>query len=144
MKAQWRKAAALDPTAKGTINQPTVFLRHLDGMLALAEVIARGARDREECRGAHYKPALDPELHPDDPKAVGRDDARWLKTTLATFDGEGPTLRYEAVDVSLEPLAKRDYGKVSAAKKPRARPTRRGHLRRIREGVRPWPPTPSP
>jgi len=116
MKAQWRKAAALDPTAKGTINQPTVFLRHLDGMLALAEVIARGARDREECRGAHYKPALDPELHPDDPKAVGRDDARWLKTTLATFDGEGPTLRYEAVDVSLEPLAKRDYGKVSAAK----------------------------
>ncbi len=121
MKAQWKKCASLDPSAKGTINQPQVFLRHLDGMLALAEITAVGARAREECRGAHYKPELDPELHPDDPKAVGRDDANWLKTTLATFDGDRPKLSYEAVDVSLEPLAKRDYGKVSTtAKKPDA------------------------
>ncbi len=114
MKEQFKRCASLDPGTKGTMNQPAVFLRHLDGMLTLAEIVAVGARARAECRGAHYKPALDPELHPDDPKAVGRDDANWLKTTIATHTADGPKLSYEAVDVSLEALAKRDYGKVSA------------------------------
>lgn len=112
-QAQWHKCAALDTAMKGTMSQPVVFLRHLKGMLDLAEIIAAGARAREECRGAHYKPDFDPELHENDPKAVGRDDAHWLKTTLATYTPEGAKLSYEEVDVSLEKLAKRDYGKVS-------------------------------
>jgi succinate dehydrogenase / fumarate reductase flavoprotein subunit len=121
MQSQWKRCKALDGQ-RGSMNQPVVFLRHLKGMLDLAQVIAQGARVREECRGAHYKPALDPELHPDDPKAVGRDDAHWLKTTRASYTPDGPKLSYEEVDVSLEKLAKRDYGKVptTAAAKPAA------------------------
>ena len=111
MQSQWKRCKALDGQ-RGSMNQPVVFLRHLKGMLDLAQVIAQGARVREECRGAHYKPALDPELHPDDPKAVGRDDAHWLKSTLASYTPDGPKLSFEEVDVSLEKLAKRDYGKV--------------------------------
>ena len=116
MKGRFKRCAALDRTLTGTMNQPVVFLRHLAGMLDLAEIIAVGARAREENRGAHYKPVFDPELHPDDPKAVGRDDKNWLKTTLATVTADGPKLTYEEVDISLEPLARRDYGKV--AQKP--------------------------
>lgn len=114
MKSRFKRCRALDTTA-GSMNQPVVFLRHLEGMLDLAHIIVAGARAREECRGAHYKPAYDPELHPDDPKAVGRDDKEWLKSTLATYTADGPKLSYEAVDVSLLELAVRDYGKV---KKP--------------------------
>ncbi len=118
MKQRFKRAAALD-RASGTMNQPVVFLRHLQGMLDLAHIITKGAREREECRGAHYKPVYDPELHPNDPKAVGRDDQNWLKTTLATYTPEGPALSYEPVDVSLLKLAVRDYGKV---KKPAEAP----------------------
>jgi succinate dehydrogenase / fumarate reductase flavoprotein subunit len=55
-----------------TYNQAAQFTRHLFNMLALARVIAQGARNRDESRGAHYKPAF-----PD------RNDAEWLRTTLA-------------------------------------------------------------
>ncbi|MBI5512985.1 MAG: succinate dehydrogenase flavoprotein subunit [Deltaproteobacteria bacterium] len=113
MKAEFKRCALLDPAGSGTMNQPRVFLRHLAGMLTLAEVIALGARARQECRGAHYKPALDPELTTG---AVGRDDKDWLKTTLATHSKDGPALSYEPVDISLLALARRDYGKVSTGK----------------------------
>ncbi len=114
MRERHERCAALDK-ASGTVNQPVVFLRHLEGMLDIAQVIAAGARARADCRGAHYKPEYDPELHPGDPTAVGRDDQNWLKTTLATYAPEGPRLSYEPVDISLLKLAVRDYGKV---KKP--------------------------
>lgn len=119
MQSQWKRAKALDGQ-RGTMNQPVVFLRHLKGMLDIAQVIAKGARVREECRGAHYKPALDPELHPDDPKALGRDDDEWLKSTIAEYSEDGPRLSFESVDVSLEKLAKRDYGKITKTAAPAA------------------------
>jgi len=59
-------------------NQGAVFVRHLEGMMVLARVIALGARRRDESRGSHYKPAF--------PR---RDDARFLKTTLALHGGPG-------------------------------------------------------
>ncbi len=113
MKQEFAKCAALDTMGPGSMNQPVVFLRHLRGMLELADIIAVGAREREECRGAHYKPALDPEVSPDNPKALGRDDTAWLKTTMATYSADGPKLTYEPVDISRLALAKRDYGKVT-------------------------------
>ncbi len=115
-KAQWKRCAALDTTGRGTMNQSVVFLRHLRGMLEIADIVATGARARQECRGAHYKPVLDPELNPDNPKAKGRDDDEWLKTTIAVLKDGAPALSYESVDVSLEPLAKRDYGKITTSK----------------------------
>ncbi len=75
--------------------------RHLDNMLELARVVTLGALNRNESRGAHYKPDF-----PD------RDDENFLKTTIAEYSGEGPTISYEPVDISLIPPRKRDYSKA--------------------------------
>ena len=74
--------------------------RHLANMLELARVITLGALNRNESRGAHYKPDF-----PD------RDDENFLKTTIAEYSGEGPVFSYEPVDVSLIAPRKRDYSK---------------------------------
>jgi succinate dehydrogenase / fumarate reductase, flavoprotein subunit len=74
--------------------------RHLANMLELARVITLGALNRNESRGAHYKPEF-----PD------RDDENFLKTTIAEYSGEGPVFSYEPVDVSLIQPRKRDYSK---------------------------------
>ncbi len=74
--------------------------RHLANMLELARVITIGALNRNESRGAHYKPDF-----PD------RDDENFLKTTIAEYSGEGPVFSYEPVDVSLIQPRKRDYSK---------------------------------
>jgi fumarate reductase flavoprotein subunit len=73
-------------------------------MLKLALCIAHGASVRTESRGAHFRE--------DFPR---RDDAQWLKRTLARWQNEGdtlPTLSYEALDVkSMElPPGWRGYG----------------------------------
>src|SRR5215216_2161503 len=79
--------------------------RHLDNMLELARVITLGALNRNESRGAHYKPEF-----PD------RDDENFLKTTIAEFSGEGPVFSYDPVDISLIQPRKRDYSKGKTAK----------------------------
>ncbi len=71
-------------------NQAVAFTRQLWNMLQLARVITIGAYNRNESRGAHYKPEF-----PD------RNDEDWLKTTKAKFTPEGPEFEYESVDVSL-------------------------------------------
>jgi len=60
-------------------------------MLKLALCVAYGALMRTESRGAHYRQ--------DYPR---RNDAEWLKRTLATWNGDArlPTLNYEALDVT--------------------------------------------
>jgi len=55
-------------------NQGAQFVRHLKNMLVLARVIAQGARNRDESRGAHFKPEF-----------KTRDDANFLRTTLAMY-----------------------------------------------------------
>jgi succinate dehydrogenase / fumarate reductase, flavoprotein subunit len=77
--------------------------RQLWNMLELARVITLGALNRNESRGAHYKPEF-----PD------RDDENFLKTTIAEYSGEGPILSYEAVDTSLIKPRKRDYSQNKA------------------------------
>ena len=81
-------------------NQAAFFTRQLWNMLVLARVITIGAYNRNESRGAHYKPDF-PE----------RNDEEWLKTTKAFFEGptEAPRFEYEDVDVSLIPPRVRDY-----------------------------------
>jgi succinate dehydrogenase / fumarate reductase flavoprotein subunit len=66
--------------ARGKMNQGAPFVRHLKNMIVLARIIARGARGRDESRGAHFKPEF-----------AARDDAKFLRTTLAFHEaGEGP------------------------------------------------------
>ncbi|HEY4601136.1 MAG TPA: succinate dehydrogenase flavoprotein subunit [Cerasibacillus sp.] len=83
-------------------NSGVMFTRQLKNMLHLARVITLGAYNRDESRGAHYKPEF-----PD------RNDEDWLKTTIAMFDEKknAPEFSYEDVDVSLIKPRKRDYTK---------------------------------
>jgi succinate dehydrogenase / fumarate reductase flavoprotein subunit len=62
--------------ATGKMNQGAQFVRHLGNMIVLARVIALGARNRDESRGAHFKPEF-----------TQRDDPNWLRTTLAFHEG---------------------------------------------------------
>ena len=89
--------------------QAVPHARQLWNMMQLARVITLGALNRNESRGAHYKPDF-PE----------RDDENFLKTTIAEYSDEAPVFSYEAVDVSLVEPRKRDYssGKAKAAQVP--------------------------
>jgi succinate dehydrogenase / fumarate reductase, flavoprotein subunit len=81
-------------------NQNYAFANRLGPMLEIALVITKGALLRNEFRGAHYKPEF--------PK---RDDANWLKTTVATYqvNSDEPTIHYEPIDMRhLKPVL-RDY-----------------------------------
>lgn len=91
----------MDDTSRWS-NQGVMFTRQLKNMLHLARVIALGAYNRNESRGAHYKPEF-PE----------RNDEEWLKTTIATFDESenAPVITYEEVDTSLIEPRLRDYSK---------------------------------
>ena len=78
-------------------NQTLNFARELGNMLVLARVITMGAYQRNESRGAHYKPEF-PE----------RDDYNFLKTTRAKWVNGDIQLSYEAVDTShIQPRARR-------------------------------------
>lgn len=89
----------INDTAKWS-NQGAAFTRQLQNMMQLARVITIGALNRDESRGAHYKPDF-PE----------RNDEKFLKTTMATFKGldNAPAFHYEDIDVSLIPPRIRDY-----------------------------------
>jgi len=102
---RWKRININD-TAKWS-NQGATFTRQLKNMLQLARVITLGAYNRNESRGAHYKPEF-----PD------RNDEEWLKTTMASFAGEteGPKFHYEDVDTSLIKPRKRDYTKKKGEK----------------------------
>ena len=53
-----REATSACTDTSPRANQGAQFVRHLENMLVLARVIAQGARNRDESRGAHYKPAF--------------------------------------------------------------------------------------
>jgi succinate dehydrogenase / fumarate reductase flavoprotein subunit len=76
------------------VNQGAQFVRHLENMLVLARVIAQGAKDRDESRGAHYKP--------DFPK---RNDAEFLRTTLALHEAKGAVKFVRALDYTINGVA---------------------------------------
>jgi succinate dehydrogenase / fumarate reductase, flavoprotein subunit len=118
-------------SSTGKMNQGASFVRHFENMVVLARVIALGARNRDESRGAHYKPAFS-----------ARDDAKWLRTTLAFHAGAqngspdgvrfvreidyemlGERVRAtDAVDTSLVRPRPRKYDVSSHASSPPVRP----------------------
>ncbi|MGX9135490.1 succinate dehydrogenase flavoprotein subunit [Rummeliibacillus sp. JY-2-4R] len=99
LKERWNHVNIND-TSKWS-NQGVQFTRQLKNMLALANVITKGALLRDESRGAHFKPDF-PE----------RNDEKFLKTTIAEFTPSfDPKISYEEVDISLIKPRKRDYTK---------------------------------
>lgn len=94
--ARWNNIGI--PDKSRWCNQSLVFTRQLRDMIELARVITLGALNRNESRGAHYKPEY-PE----------RDDENWLKTTKALYTPDGPQFSYEEVDISLMKPRPRRY-----------------------------------
>jgi succinate dehydrogenase / fumarate reductase, flavoprotein subunit len=120
------KHCSLSDTGNWT-NQNVVFTKSLVDMFPLAKAILKGALQRDECRGAHFKPDFAmPGLTATEPAEHRRQaeewcdrfeesSRKWCKSTIATLgvDGE-PQLTYEEVDTSLIPPRPRLYGLVGA------------------------------
>ena len=70
----------------------------VETLVELAEVVVAGALARTESRGAHARR--------DFPQ---RDDARWLKHTLAYHTPQGPKLEYSPVTISIWQPVERKY-----------------------------------
>ncbi|PQO39925.1 succinate dehydrogenase flavoprotein subunit [Bremerella cremea] len=107
-------------------NQNVLFTKALQDMFPIAEAILKGALARDECRGAHYKPEFElPGLTSTDPAEHRRQAEEWcdkfeanidkfLKSSIATYDGNDVNITYEEVDTSIEPPRPRLYGLVGA------------------------------
>ena len=117
---------SLSDTGQWT-NQNVVFTKALRDMFPLAKAILKGALQRDECRGAHYKPDFAmPGLSATSPAERRREaeqwcdkfeqnTRQWLKTTIAVCGPDGePALSYESVDTTLIPPRPRLYGLVGA------------------------------
>ena len=86
-------------------NTSFAFTRQLDNMLHLARVIVKGARMRDESRGAHYKPDF-----------TDRNDEKFLKTTMASFVDGAPKIDYAEVDTQY--ISRRGRGFIRRASAP--------------------------
>lgn len=88
----------------------------------MARVVATCALQRDECRGAHYKPDFQiPSPDADDEaglrrqaeqwcRAFKKKNDKWLKTSVTEYTADGPKISYEPVDTSLIPPRPRTYG----------------------------------
>jgi succinate dehydrogenase / fumarate reductase flavoprotein subunit len=81
-----------------TFNFERLDILELGNLLDLAYMTAASALGRTESRGAHSR-----EDHPE------RDDASWLRHTLARLEGERVSLAYRPVDVTRWAPAPRTY-----------------------------------
>lgn len=119
-------ACGLSDTGRWT-NQNVLFTRALGDMFPLAKSILKGALQRDECRGAHFKPEFDTgEITAEDPAerrrqaeqwcdAFEANNQKWLKSTVVELNSDRePEIRYEDVDTSLIPPRPRLYGKAGA------------------------------
>jgi fumarate reductase flavoprotein subunit len=106
LKQLHRRAQRLGLRSSGRGPNPEVSAAlRLPGMIRLAITIAYGALQRTESRGSHYR-----EDYP------ARNDANWLKRTLATWPSGAdlPRLAYEPVRITELPPGERGYGEAQA------------------------------
>jgi len=103
---RWNRIGLSDSSAFA--NREISFVNQLRNMLVLARVMTRGALLRQESRGAHYK-VRDLEKGVTEENALPRDDANFLKTTIAEHTEDGPRITYAPVDTSLIPPRARKY-----------------------------------
>ena len=103
---RWNRIGLTDRSSYG--NREISFINQLRNMLVLARVMTRGALLREESRGAHFK-VRDLAAPIDEKNVLPRDDANFLKTTMAEHTPDGPKITYAPVDASLIPPRPRKY-----------------------------------
>lgn len=109
-------------------NQNVIFAKSVQDMFPLAKTILKGALQRDECRGSHFKPDFQKQsLTSDEPlerrrqaelwcDEFSKNNAKYLKSTIASWNAAEavPELTYEEVDTSLIPPRPRLYGLVGA------------------------------
>jgi len=106
LKALLKKTKDINITNKHRLlNQELEEAYKVRMMLKVALCVAKGARDRTESRGAHYREDY-----------LKRDDENWLNRTLSYWANEDdlePTLAYEELDIMKMEIAPgfRGYGK---------------------------------
>jgi len=106
LSGRWNRIGLTDKSAYG--NREISFINQLRNMLVIARVMTRGALLREESRGSHYK-VRDLSKGVAEDNALPRDDANFLKTTIAEHAPDGPRISYRAVDTSLIKPRPRKY-----------------------------------
>jgi succinate dehydrogenase / fumarate reductase, flavoprotein subunit len=101
LKDRFSRLRAAD-TASWT-NQSLLYTRAVGDMLAVAEAMAKGALERRESRGAHYRSDF-----------TTRDDVNFMKTTVAKYDPatKSTSIEFVPIDASLIAPTARTYGKV--------------------------------
>ena len=107
-------------------NQNVVFTKALLDMFPLAFCILKGALQRDECRGAHYKPAFamsglkatEPVERRKEAEAwcdkFDENNKKWLKSSVASWVGDDVEIAYEDVDTTLITPRPRLYGLVGS------------------------------
>jgi fumarate reductase flavoprotein subunit len=99
LKERYEKLVLVDQSR--TFNTELISALELGAMIDVGEAIANSALARTESRGSHQRTD-----HPE------RDDARFLKHSLA-FRGEGgPTIEYKDVTITRWQPGERTYGRV--------------------------------
>lgn len=96
LKERYQQISITDKSEK--YNTELIEAIELGNMLDYSQVIAAGALNRTESRGAHFR-----EDYPE------RDDANWLKHTLAYKDGENVRFDYKEVSITKFQPKKRVY-----------------------------------
>ena len=96
LRGQYRAVRVRTPP--GPFQSEVVHAMELEGLLSLSEITARGALERRESRGSHFRTDF-PE----------RNDAKWLRHTAAHREGDELRLDYKDVDASLHPPQARTY-----------------------------------
>jgi succinate dehydrogenase / fumarate reductase flavoprotein subunit len=119
------KKCSLSDTGSWT-KQNVIFTKAVQDMFPVALGILKGARMRDESRGAHYKPAFSPpSLKSTEPAERLREAEAWcddfeannkkfLNSTICTWDGTEPVHSFEPIDTRLLPPRPRLYGLVGA------------------------------
>ena len=80
------------------LNQELITAMDVQAMLDVAELVTMGALARTESRGSHYRTDF-----------KERDDANWMKHTVARITDSGPQLTYVPVRVTKYQPKKREY-----------------------------------
>jgi succinate dehydrogenase/fumarate reductase flavoprotein subunit len=96
LKERFKK---IRPVASGSrFNFDKIWTLEIKGNLDVAEALMVGALGRKESRGSHFRTDFSK-----------RDDANFLKHTIATYTPEGPKLSYKDVQITKYQPVERKY-----------------------------------